>query len=274
MIPLVLSCHPSDAAAGRGAFAAAELERAGLSVRLDARPMDVAARFWPPLKSMISNKLRAQAWAALITDTVSLDNVAVETLGYAASGAKGTRGQEFALIALRPGSAAVAMPGAFAAMQQIAMGEPTWARSVRGLAEGRGLARGQGTGLGGSIGEPYSITLHHRVPSGGRSVSAIELRPLTSSWLQFFVAVPWSEVGQAQLRLVHGLRGTLPEPHCEPAEAASPQPEREGEWAVLRGPEPASRRESYFLFCDAIPTTVRFGVPDGHLQYTVRLRPV
>ncbi len=284
MIPLLLSCHPTDGTAGLGGFAAAELQRAGHNVRLDTRPLDGAARFWPPVHSAISNKLRAAAWAVLLSDTIALDPPSLETLAYAVAGADGTRGAGFPVIALRPGSSAAAMPPALSRMQQVSMADPSWAAAVRALSEGSALSRGAVGGAGSRAAtgtETFAVSLHHRGPGtpGGRATTALEFRPVNLTWQRFFVAVPSAEKGSAALGLVHGVRGFLPDlPGGEGAAGAGmsvgPSPAPDGGWAGLQGEKQANRRESYYLICGTVPTAVRFGVPGGHLQYTLRLRPI
>lgn len=272
MAHVLLTCLPRDRDRGIAAFVAAQAEQASMITRVDARDYAVPVRFWPPTKALIANPARAEAWLILLTDDILADVEALAVLRHCLSGARGTREADFPIVGLRPGSSAMALPDDLAGLTPVSLADGNWPETVRAKIERRQPRRSAGTTPAGVA--AYTICLHAR-PSkqadGDQDYClALELRPGQASWAPFFVGLPASEVAVVRSAVAPNIRGACP----WDAESHLDSWSTDGAWQVAASDEPANRRTSYYVMCSRLPSVIRFGVPGGHLQYTVRLRPV
>jgi len=272
MAHVLLTCLPRDRDRGLAAFVATQAQQASMITRVDARELAAPPRFWPPTKALIANAARTEAWLLLLTDDVLADPVAIAVLKYCLGGARTTREADFPIVALRPGSSTLALPDDLFGLSAVSLSDSNWPETVRAKIERRQPRRGTGVTAGPTI--AYAVCLHARATGGqpadgGRSL-ALEFRPGQASWDPFFVGLPVGESAAVNPMMLPNIRGACP----TDGETHPLGWSMEGPWQIAMGTEPATRRTSYYLLCDRLPSVVRFGVPDGHLQYTVRLRPV
>ncbi|MDP2872600.1 MAG: hypothetical protein Q8P31_08700 [Bacillota bacterium] len=267
MADVWLSYDKEDNRSGSVTFIAAELERAGLSPRLDARDLRGPESLWSQAGAYLSNVRSVSAWCLYLTEqSISDSRVAgqlVTTLFQAAR----RRPRDLVTASLFPGSFDPALiPSGLRTRATVLLAEQYWAERLRAAVEGRqpeipppGLA-------------PYALAIHQ----WGRdraSQQAIEIRPRAGSWGPFVAAIPAAETDQVQPQLRYGPRGqaAVGVAAVDPGAAGG---EQNGEWYEMRAAAPADRYNSYFLHHAHAPSVLRFGAEGGYTQYTVRLRPV
>ena len=114
--------------------------------------------------------------------------------------------------------------------------------------------------------EPYALTVR---PTGdGRY--AIEVRPRAGTWSPFFAAVPLKNKDVLDPIMMHGPRGFVPTGSVL-ANSGETQSADGQSWIMYANNE-ATPTQSYFVFCNQLPTRLGFGVKgDPDQQYTVHL---
>jgi len=284
---VILTYDPGDRACGAVGFVAAWLERAGLHVWLDPRELvdsaklDKPEKLWWQLKPLLTNKARSDGWAAYASWRVLSSPTALAALRHVAVGAKAARGESLGRLALVPGSEPLMVQPDVGFGAMVRLSEPDWPERARAALDGVRLDPRV------PIARPYVMGLHHRRQERPLAEPAdqlaIETRPLAGTWECFFAGAPLAEREEI-IGLTWGGRG-FPLWDAAPPSDGGPDgsdgptgkveiDEHGAEWWIATDPRAATRSDGYYVHCRRIPSVLRFGVPGGHLQYTVRLAPV
>jgi len=116
--------------------------------------------------------------------------------------------------------------------------------------------------------DPYELTIHKLGRRHGGKRYAIEVRPNGETWSPFIAAIPLNERDDVSPKLHYGPGNRIPSQgnRINARESKS----KDGRlWVVYAGKE-ATPKQSYYIFCDRLPSLLIFGVNGASPQYEVR----
>ena len=140
--------------------------------------------------------------------------------------------------------------------------EPDWKERIKAAAEGRtpNIAR--------PLVNPYYLQIYGgAVTSGGQYV--IEVRPRAGTWSPFVAAIPAAEAELVKIVISHGPAGRIPNNIILFNTASGIT--SDGQWAFETAQNEATPTQSYFIYCEKLPSRLLFGVDGGSPQYIVEL---
>lgn len=238
-------------------YAAQELARAGLDVKLDRWNLNAGKRLWEQIDAFITDPRKSNAWLLYATQASLGSEACKEEFAYALDRALQTRGSDFPVIALFPSTVdSQLIPAGIRTRLFVSLTDPEWKERIVAAAEGRQAAISRPNV------DPFEITLHRA--SDPRI--AIELRPRAGSWAPFFAAIPAGEQTAVDPTLGHGPAKRLPGAYMlmSTGEFTS----QDGLWFIKFAGNEATPTQSYFVFCKELPSLLIFGVQAG-VQYQV-----
>jgi len=242
-------------------FVAQELSASGLTVKLDHWILGAGLRLWEQVAEHISNPELSDAWLLYATQSSLGSEPCKEEFAYALERALHTRGESFPVIALFPSTVdRELIPPGIRTRLFVSLTDPDWKERISAAAEGRPPA------IARQAMEPYALTVH---PVGdGRY--GIEVRPRAGTWSPFFAAVPLKGRDVLNPKIMHGPRGFVPA--AGSLRAPGEEESADGEWWIMSSNDEASPTQSYFVFCNSLPSALVFGQRgDEGPQYTVQL---
>ena len=139
------------------------------------------------------------------------------------------------------------------------MTDPDWKERILAAAEGR-LHQAQQVNV-----QPFHVHVHENQP--GNKPFAIEVRPRAGVWAPFLACIPNNEKDIVQPNIMIGPRdvptnsGMLT--NC--GEGTSP----DGAMWIMNAGNQATPTESYYVWCNKLPSTLVFGVNGRAPQYTI-----
>lgn len=250
----------ADNEAGDVDFVAQELGRHGLTVKLDRWNLKAGVRLWEQIAQFIQDPTQSDAWLIYATQISLGSEACKEEFAYALDRALKSRGAKFPVIGVFPATVDDALiPPGIKTRLYVSLRDPDWHERIRAAAEGRLPSIAQ------PVISPYHLKLHPQ-PAGADGKYVIEVRPRAGAWSPFVAAVPAAEGPAVRLRIMHGTAGRLPMGGIlfNTGEGTSP----DGQWAFVFAGNEATPTQSYYIYCDALPTKMLFG-PDGGTQYVV-----
>lgn len=239
-------------------FAAQELIRAGVQVKLDRWNLGAGKRLWEQIAYFIQETNECAAWMIYATQHSLSSEPCREELAYALERALKTRGEAFPVIALFPTVVdADLVPPSLSTRLCVSLTDPDWKERIKAAAEHRSPS------IKADLIAPYSITYHRT-----STEHLIEMRPRAGTWSRFFVAIPPHEKDEVEPYLTFGSSGRIPS-------AAIMNGPKNGlsddeKWWVMAARNQATPVESYFLQCKRLPSEIWFGEIDGP-QYHCRV---
>lgn len=241
-------------------FVAQELIASGLTVKLDRWNLRAGLRLWEQIGEHISNPELSDAWLFYATQNSLGSEACKEEYAYALDRALHTRGESFPVIALFPSTVdRKLIPPGIRTRLFVSLTDPDWRERISAAAEGRPAA------IAWQEMQPYALTVH---PVGdGRY--AIEVRPRAGTWSPFFAAVPLKGRDVLNPKIMHGPRGFVPT--AGSLRAPGEDESVDGEWWIMFANDEASPTQSYFVFCEGLPSRLVFGQGgDQGPQYSVQ----
>lgn len=256
-----------DNADGDVDFAAQELIKAGVKVRLDRWNLSAGKRLWEQIEQFIQDPSESDGWLLYATQASLGSQACKEEFAYALDRALDTRGGDFPVIALFPAPVDEGLiPAGIKTRLFVSLTDPDWKERIVAAVERREAT------ITRSEVEPYELRVHEW-EAGGAEACIIEMRPRAGTWSPFVVAIPAAEHETVAPMLNHG---AARRPPTGPVVTAFLHNVREGVsadgrwWFVSAGNE-ASPTQSYYVTCQVRPSIVVFGVADGEPQYQVEL---
>ena len=244
-------------------FIAQELQRFGVTVKLDRWNISAGRRLWEQIECFISKPEESDGWLLYATQASLQSEPCKEELAYALDRTLGTRGDTYPVIALFPGPVDSSLiPSAIKTRLHVSLTDPDWKERVRAAVEGRSPAV--------SVRDlaPYYAKVHRSKGRGAQYV--IEVRPRAGTWSPFAAAIPMGEKEAVKPRILRGPRDRVPEGggvlHVTGARVTG-----DGAWWVMFAQDEATPTQSYFVYCQQLPTILIFGVKDGPTQYRLTL---
>jgi len=116
--------------------------------------------------------------------------------------------------------------------------------------------------------DPYQLTIHKLGKRHGGKRYAIEVRPNGERWSPFIAAIPLNERDHVSPKLRYGPVNRIPSQtnRINAGESES----KGGRWWVVYAGKEATPTQSYYIFCNRLPSLLIFGVDGGSPQYKVR----
>ena len=252
----------NDNADGDVDFTAQELIRAGLEVKLDRWNLSAGKRLWEQIESFIQDPLKSDAWLLYATQISLGSQACKEEFAYALDRALHSRGGDFPVIALFPGSVDKDLiPAGIRTRLFVSLTDPDWKERIVAAVEKRqpGITRPQI--------EPYALTIHKLGEQYKDKHYAIEVRPRGGVWAPFLAAIPINEKDQVSPHLAHGAAKRIP--GVTMLVGAGETISDDKRWWVLVAQNEATPTRSYYIFCTKLPSTLLFGVNGGKPQYRI-----
>jgi len=232
-------------------YVAQELKGVGLEVKLDRLNIVAGRRLWEQIENFIQNPDESDAWILYATTNSLGSEACREEYAYALDRAINVRGKTFPIIGLFPGVVDNSLiPAGIRTRLYVSLQDSDWKERIKAAAEGRSPEI-QAPNV-----TPYHIELHKLDPSYGRKF-AVELRPRADSWSPCVVGIPLNEKKSVNPSILHGSSG-LP-PHNGMLFLSGEAESDDGEWWMMWAQNEATPKQSYYLFCDILPSRIGFG---------------
>lgn len=238
-------------------FIAQELNRAGLVVKLDRWNIAVGKRLWQQIENFICDPNESDAWILYATQNSLGSEACKEEYSYALDRALRQRGSTFPIISLFSSTVDnTLIPAGLRTRLYVSITDPDWKERIKSSAEGRAPS------IASPAIQPYTIDIH-KVDS--RFV--IEVRPRAGTWSPFIAAIPNTEKERINPNILHGPRGRIPYGGMLSMSGSGIS---DGDtWYFHFAQNEATPTQSYFIFCNELPTRLVCGVMDGQPQYIV-----
>jgi hypothetical protein len=239
-------------------FAAQELQQCGLTVKLDRWNISAGRRLWEQIDGFISKPEQSDGWLLYATQASLLSEKCKEEFSYALHRALDARGDSFPVIALFPGPfESTLIPTAIKVRLHVRLTDPDWKERVKAAVEGRP------PGIGVPELAPYYVKVHQSTDGGAQYV--IEVRPRAGTWSPFLAAIHLGEKDVVKPSIQCGPRDRIPGGGILVMHKEGESKDRL--WWVLSAQNEATPTQSYFVFCQQLPSVLVFGVDGGPLQY-------
>jgi len=239
-------------------FAAQELIGAGLEVKLDRWNLGAGKRLWEQIAHFIQDASSSDGWLLYATQESLGSEKCKEEFAYALDRALEQRGSDFPIIALFPASIDKELiPAAIKTRLYVSITDPDWKERVIAAVQKRSPA------ITKTLVEPYAVAVHQP-----REQPVIEVRPRSGTWSPFICGIPIAEKDIISPHLGFGAAKRIPDAFIliscgEGASSAG------NLWVMTAGNE-ATPTQSYYVFCNKLPSLLIFGVNGGHPQYQVK----
>jgi hypothetical protein len=238
-------------------FIAQELERSGITVKLDRWNITAGKRLWQQIENFISNPEESDAWILYATQNSLGSEACKEEYSYALDRALHQRGSTFPIIGLFSSTVDDSLiPAGLRTRLYVSLTDPDWKERIKASAEGSGLR------IASSVVQPFTIDIHKN-----ESRFIIEVRPRAGTWSPFIAAIPNAEKNRVKLNILHGPRGRIP--HGGALFNAGTGTSDDGAWYFHFAQNEATPTQSYFILCNVLPSKLVFGVMNGQPQYMV-----
>jgi len=241
-------------------FAAQELTRAGLGVKLDRWNLTAGRRLWEQIEAFIQDPSKSDAWLLYATQASLGSQPCKEEFAWALDRALHTRGEDFPVIALFPAPVdSDLIPAGIRTRLFVSLTDPDWKERIVAAVEQRqpSIAKPEV--------EPYALTIHEL----GDERYAIEVRPRGGTWAPFIAGIPMSDKVRVSPRLHHGAAKRPPTGGIITTVlfGSGGQVSTDGKWWLLFAANEATPTQSYYVICKNLPSQLIFGVNGGSPQY-------
>jgi hypothetical protein len=242
-------------------FIAQELIRIGLAVKLDRWNIGAGKRLWEQIENFISSPKESDAWILYATQNSLGSEACKEEYSYALDRALHSRGATFPIIGLFPSTVDNNLiPIGLRTRLFVSITDPDWKERIKAAAEGNAPS------IVSPMVQPYTIDVHKKYEQSGLRL-IIEVRPRAGTWSPFFAAIPIAEKDRVNPSILHGARGRVPQGGA--LFGTGKGTSDDGAWHFLFAQNEATPTQSYFIFCNELPSRLAFGVMNGQPQYMV-----
>jgi hypothetical protein len=250
----------SDNEHGDVDFIAQELQRAGISVKLDRWNISAGKRLWEQIDKFICDPGESDAWLLIATQNSLASEPCKEEFAYALDRALKARGNAFPVIALflthtDPGL----IPAGIRTRLYLSITDPDWKERIVAAAEGRAHAASMANV------QPFHLRVHNL--TGRFKPMAIEVRPRAGVWAPFLVGIPIAEKNVVQPSIMIGPRDVPTDGGMLTNTGEGPSADG-ALWIMFAGNQ-STPTESYYIWCSKLPSQLIFGVNGRAPQFTV-----
>ncbi|WP_225765077.1 toll/interleukin-1 receptor domain-containing protein [Stenotrophomonas sp. Marseille-Q4652] len=242
-------------------FIAQELERAGLTVKLDRWNISAGRRLWDQIEGFITDPQQSGAWVLIATNNSLSSEPCKEEFAYALDRALRSRNAAFPVMALfLTHTDASLIPAGIRTRLHVSITDPDWKERIVAAAEGREHASSKQDVL------PFHLRVHFNQP--GEKTIAIEVRPRAGVWAPFIAGIPAQDKDRVQPNIMIGPRD-VPTGSGMLFNCGEQMSQDGSTWLMAAGNQ-STPTESYYIWCKAMPSKLVFGV-NGGAQHTVTL---
>ncbi len=238
-------------------YTAQELMRSGLDVKLDRWNLSAGKRLWEQIDAFIQDPSKSDAWLLYATQASLGSEKCKEEFAWALDRALEKRGDSFPIIALFPRSVDDELiPAGIKTRLFVSITDPDWKERIVAAVEGR-----QASITKPQI-EPYALTVHK-----DSEKFVIEVRPRAGTWSPFLAAIPIDEKEAVSPSISHGPAKLIPRSSVLMSTGTGTSSDGKL-WIAFAGNE-ATPTQSYYIFCNKLPSILIFGINGGQPQYQV-----
>ena len=235
-----------------------------MTVKLDRWNISAGRKLWDQIDKFIQNEGESDAWMIYATTNSLGSQPCREEYAYALARALDTRGDEFPVSGLFPASVdPTLIPAGIRTRLHVSLTDPEWKERIVAAVEGRSA------NLRKTAVAPFFMKIHE-YPFFDRKF-AIEIRPRAGTWSPFMGGVLSVEKDAVRPSIQRG-------PTNRPQEGgvlhmtSQGEDNRGGIWWICSAQDEATPTQSYYLFCDRLPSQIIFGELDSERQFTIDLR--
>jgi hypothetical protein len=240
-------------------FIAQELQRHGLTIKLDRWTLRAGMRLWEQIARFIQDPSESDAWLLIATQNSLGSEPCKEEYAYALDRALRVRGGNFPVIALFPASVDDDLiPAGIRTRLHVSLQDPEWYVRIKATAEGSPLPSAA------TEVPPFQLTVH-QLPGEGAGY-AIEVRPRAGTWSPFVAEIPSDEASGSGISLMHGPSGRLPRAGILVGTAEGTS--ADGAWRYVAAANEATPTQSYYIYCSVLPSKLKFG-PEVGIRFIV-----
>jgi hypothetical protein len=251
----------ADNAHGDVDFIAQELQKKGLTVKLDRWKISAGQRLWDQIDTFIQNPGESDAWLMFATQASLGSQPCREEYAYALDRALNTRSGAFPVIAVFQGQVdSTLLPAGLRTRLCVSLTDTDWAERIAASAEGRTHEATR------AAIEPFHLAKHAR-PDGGFD---IEVRPRAGSWAPFMAAIPQAEQARVKMSLSRAGAGGLTR-RGGVMMGVNWGTSDDGRWFWWESQEEATPTMSFYIHCQELPSELWFGVNNTPRSYRVFL---
>ena len=146
-------------------FIAQELERSGITVKLDRWNITAGKRLWQQIENFISNPEESDAWILYATQNSLGSEACKEEYSYALDRALHQRGSTFPIIGLFSSTVDDSLiPAGLRTRLYVSLTDPDWKERIKVSAEGSGLR------IASSVVQPFTIDIHKKLKDNYLSI--------------------------------------------------------------------------------------------------------
>jgi len=258
MAAIWLTYSWADNKSGDIDYFAQELMGAGLDVNLDRWNIGAGNRLWEQIEQFIVDPSKSDAWLFFATQNSLNSEPCREEYAYALDRALRSRGAKYPVIALFQGQVdETLLPAGIRTRLYVSATDPDWKERIVAAAEGR-----QPRTISNSP-EPYHLKVH-QTPERSKPF-AIEVRPRAGVWSPFFAAIPLNEKDVVLPSIMIG-------PRDRPTDSGmllmgSEGANRDHTHWVISAQNQSTPTESYYVWCNQLPTSIAFGSDGPNTQF-------
>lgn len=234
-------------------FIAQELERIGLSVKLDRWNVEAGKRLWQQIENFITNPNESDAWILVATQNSLGSEACKEEYFYALDRALHQRGSTFPIISLFTSTVDDNLiPAGIRVRLYVSITDPDWKERIKATAEGIPLSIEHPQVL------PYTLKIYQPKPNSRRYT--IEVRPRAGVWAPFVAAIPEAEKDVLDADIIWGPKDGPPRQVIMNKPIPDKFPSDDGKWWMMAALNEASPTQSYYIGCDGLPSQILFGI--------------
>ncbi len=241
-------------------FVAQELGRAGLTVKLDRWNLGAGRRLWEQIEGFICKSDQSDAWLLVATNNSLASEPCKEEFAYALDRALKSRGDAFPVIAVfLTHTDPSLIPAGIRTRLHVSITDPDWKERIVAAAERRIHAASRPDV------QPFHFHVHRM--EGRSKPIAIEVRPRAGVWAPFIACVPLAEKDRVQPFIMIGPREVPTDSGMLTNCGEGPSPDN-SLWLMHAGNQ-STPTESYYVWCQELPSKLVFGVNGRTPQFTV-----
>lgn len=229
-------------------YVAQELTRIGFEVKLDKWNIQAGQRLSEQIARFIDQPEASDAWILYATQHSLGSEESKQAYLTALNEATSKRGAAFPTIAVFPASIdnRLISPDMRNRLN-VSLRDHDWKERIVAAVEGRHAVVDR------PVLEPYILQIHETPDGIGKF--AIEVGPRAGTWSPFVLGIPVAEQEAVHLQAFSSPRGVVPTAEGTKMSGFT----SDGQWWYASAQHEASPTQSYFAFCNVLPSRLLFG---------------
>jgi hypothetical protein len=243
-------------------YVAQELEKCGITIKLDRWSLSPGKRLWEQIERFIQDPTQCDAWVLYATANSLGSEACKEEFAYALDRALQSRGTAFPIIALFPSKIGEDLiPAGIRTRLHVSIRDADWKERTKAGVEGRSPEIAHRI-----VGE-FDAKLHFKnYPTGRQYI--VEVRPRAGTWCPFLAKVPLAERESVRPSISVGAPGVAQEVAILFGPAEGSHSDDKGDWWYVLAQNEVSPTQSGYVHLRAIPSKLSVGsaAPGGRIH--------